>query len=180
MSSPVNDGSGLSGAVFSERDRIRLFTEEEGHEANWHLPSFADFDIELLLRAGIEHVLLDLDGCLTPAYRHDELTTEVTTALAALRLGMKTVSLATNNERDVTSLSQRFRFTHTFQPYQESTMLPYKPDRRFFEHILATLAVPPETVAMLGDNPVDDVWGASQLGIRTVLVDRLDPDGFFE
>ncbi len=179
MGFQVNDSWHSPAPAFSEIDRIRLFTEEEGHGATWHLPSFAHFDLALFQSSGIEHALLDLDGCLTPAYCHDELTDEVTAALIALESSMRTISLGTNNEQDVTTLSKRFGFTHTFQPYQEGTMLPYKPNRRYYEHILATLAVPPETVVMIGDNPHDDVWGASQLGIRTMLVDRIDPYGFF-
>ncbi len=179
MSFPFEGTDPKAGLAFSEQDRIRLFTEEEGHDATWHLPSFVHFDVGLLLHNGVEHVLLDLDGCLTPAYRHDELTDEVTAALIAMRSAMKTVSLATNNELDVTTLGERFGLTHLFQPYQEGTMLPYKPGKVYYEHILATLAVPPESVVMIGDNPFDDVWGASQHGIKTMLVDRIDPDGFF-
>lgn len=165
--------------AFSETDRIRLFEEADGHGATWHMPNFTDFDARKFHEAGVRHVLLDLDGCLTPAYAHDEITDDVIRALACLRAEMETVSLATNNEVDLRHLQVRFGLDHLFQPYQPETQLPYKPDLAYFGHILSVLGAPPETVVMIGDNPMDDVFGASQLGMHTVLVDRLDPYGFF-
>jgi FMN phosphatase YigB (HAD superfamily) len=179
MKNPVGTGEQPSPLRFSELDRIRLFGESEGHGATWHLPSFTDFDVELLSLAGVKHALLDLDGCLAPAYCHDELTQEVITALRVLKASMETVSLATNNEVDLAFLGERFELDHIFQPYQEGTMLPYKPGEEYYRHVLATLAVPPETIVMIGDNPHDDIWGAAQHGINTMLVDRIDPYGFF-
>lgn len=179
MSFP-NDTGGPESLTFSELDRISLLEGAEDHGATWHMPNFVGFDLDILRNHGVEHALLDLDGCLTPAYYHDELTAEVIAALTALRAGMKTVSLATNNEVDLLHLQERFALDHLFQPYQEGTMLPYKPGEQYFAHILATLAVPPESVVMIGDNPIDDIWGASQHGFKTILVDRLDPYGFFE
>jgi ribonucleotide monophosphatase NagD (HAD superfamily) len=165
---------------FSEASRIRLFNGVEGHTATWHLPNFTNFTVQPLLDGGIQHALLDLDGCLTPAYHHDELTPEVVQAVRAMRIGLLTVSLATNNERDLTMLQNELRFTHIFQPYQPDTMLPYKPAKAYYEHVIGTLAVPPETIVMIGDNPEHDIEGAAEHGIQTMLVDRLDPYGFFK
>jgi HAD superfamily hydrolase (TIGR01549 family) len=123
--------------------------------------------------------LLDLDGNLTPAYYHDRMTEETLAAMALMRELFETVSLATNNERDLSALATRHGFDHVFQPYQPGTMLPYKPSAKFFEHMLETLAAPAETVVMIGDDPEHDVEGASAHGIKTVLIDRLDPYGFF-
>lgn len=49
-----------------------------------------------------------------------------------------------------------------------SSMTHSKPHRVAFEHVLARLGVPPERAVMVGDRPVDDVWGAQQLGMRGV------------
>ena len=170
---------GLGVLGFTEQDRVQVFDEAEGHGATWHLSSFRDFNLTVLQDHGIEHALVDLDGCLTPAYCHNELTNETIAALIAMKIGLKTLSLATNNEEDLTAIDRRFGFNNLFQAYQEGTMLPYKPSEPFYQHVLATLGAPPESVVMIGDTPFDDIQGAAQHGIRTMLVDRLDPYGFF-
>ena len=40
-----------------------------------------------------------------------------------------------------------------------------KPHRRAFEHVLSRLGVAAEKAVMVGDRPIDDVWGAQQLGL---------------
>lgn len=49
-----------------------------------------------------------------------------------------------------------------------STMSHSKPHREAFLHVLDRLGVSPERSAMVGDRPIDDVWGAQQLGMRGV------------
>lgn len=43
-----------------------------------------------------------------------------------------------------------------------------KPHRQAFLHVLDRLGVAPERAVMVGDRPMDDVWGAQQLGMRGV------------
>ena len=49
-----------------------------------------------------------------------------------------------------------------------SNMTHSKPHRVAFEHVLGRLGVEPARAVMVGDRPVDDVWGAQQLGMRGV------------
>jgi len=49
-----------------------------------------------------------------------------------------------------------------------SNMNHSKPHREAFLHVLERLGVPPERAVMVGDRPIDDVWGAQQLGMRGV------------
>jgi HAD superfamily hydrolase (TIGR01549 family) len=46
-----------------------------------------------------------------------------------------------------------------------SSMLHSKPHRLAFEHVLAKLGVPAERAVMVGDRPIDDVWGAQNAGL---------------
>lgn len=46
-----------------------------------------------------------------------------------------------------------------------SNMSHSKPHRAAFMHLLERLGVAPEHAIMVGDRPVDDVWGAQQLGM---------------
>ena len=43
-----------------------------------------------------------------------------------------------------------------------------KPHRAAFMHVLERLGVEPREAIMVGDRPIDDVWGAQQLGMRGV------------
>lgn len=49
-----------------------------------------------------------------------------------------------------------------------SNMSHSKPHRAAFLHVLDRLGVPPERAIMVGDRPIDDVWGAQQLGMKGV------------
>jgi putative hydrolase of the HAD superfamily len=49
-----------------------------------------------------------------------------------------------------------------------SNMTHSKPHRAAFEHVLERLGVAPERAVMVGDRPIDDVWGAQQVGMRGV------------
>ncbi len=163
---------------FGEGNRKQVLEESE-HEPTWHISSYADFDIRVLLDEGVRHALLDLDGHLSPAYHHTLITPEAERALHIMRRGFATVSLATNSEWYLGHVMARFGLDYSFQPKQAGTDLPYKPCDRYFNHILEVLEVPPETIVMAGDNPIHDM-AAAEYGMKTLLVDRLDPHGFFD
>lgn len=49
-----------------------------------------------------------------------------------------------------------------------STMRYSKPHREAYVHVLQLLGVAPERAVMVGDRPIDDVWGSQQAGLRGV------------
>jgi len=49
-----------------------------------------------------------------------------------------------------------------------SNMSHSKPHRDAFQHVLGRLGVAAERAVMVGDRPIDDVWGAQQVGMRGV------------
>ena len=49
-----------------------------------------------------------------------------------------------------------------------SNMSHSKPHREAFLHVLDRLGVAPNEAVMVGDRPIDDVWGTQQLGMRGV------------
>ncbi len=49
-----------------------------------------------------------------------------------------------------------------------SSMTHSKPHRVAFQHVLERLGVSPQEAVMVGDRPVDDVWGAQQMGMKGV------------
>lgn len=43
-----------------------------------------------------------------------------------------------------------------------------KPHRETFMHVLGRLGVDPDKAVMVGDRPIDDIWGSQQVGMRGV------------
>lgn len=105
----------------------------------------------------------------TPHIRHHE---DAGVALASLkRMGLKLGLLSNTHwpeafhehflERDgLLDLLEVRAYT--------SSMSHSKPHPAAFLHVLERLGVSPERAVMVGDRPVDDVWGAQQLGMRGV------------
>ena len=48
----------------------------------------------------------------------------------------------------------------------------YKPQKAFYETILAALSLPPEEVLFVGDSLTDDVYGPARAGMKTCWVNR--------
>jgi putative hydrolase of the HAD superfamily len=49
-----------------------------------------------------------------------------------------------------------------------SGMTHSKPHQEAYRHVLARLNVAPERAVMVGDRPIDDVWGSQQAGMRGI------------
>jgi HAD superfamily hydrolase (TIGR01549 family) len=49
-----------------------------------------------------------------------------------------------------------------------SNMRHSKPHRETFLHVLERLGVAPDKAVMVGDRPIDDVWGGQQVGMRGI------------
>jgi HAD superfamily hydrolase (TIGR01549 family) len=105
----------------------------------------------------------------TPHIRHH---TDATAALTALRAqGLKIGMLSNTHwpesfhehflERDgLAALIDVRAYT--------SNMTHSKPHRDAFRHVLERLGVAAEHAVMVGDRPIDDVWGGQQIGMRGV------------
>ena len=48
----------------------------------------------------------------------------------------------------------------------------HKPDRRYFDHVLAVLGLRPEQALMVGDNPATDIAGAQGVGMPAAWLNR--------
>jgi putative hydrolase of the HAD superfamily len=49
-----------------------------------------------------------------------------------------------------------------------SNMQHSKPHREAYQYVLERLGVAPERAVMVGDRPIDDVWGSQQIGMRGI------------
>jgi putative hydrolase of the HAD superfamily len=73
----------------------------------------------------------------------------------------------TANEMRILNLSQYFKHMVYSSRYGIT-----KPDKRLFMIACAMLDVPPEKAIYIGDNPYNDVKGAKEIGMTTVLLSR--------
>jgi FMN phosphatase YigB (HAD superfamily) len=161
--------------IASNRIRLQPYREPE-----WHFTGFEEIIPDLFRHAGVEHVLLDLDGCMTPANKHDQIDPHARRVIDLMKRQFHTINLATNNENELGRLCIDLGLDHLFSPWDDEEFLGYKPRPRFFNRILADLQVEdPSTIVLIGDDPIRDVSGAHFIGMQAALVDCLDPDGFF-
>jgi FMN phosphatase YigB (HAD superfamily) len=160
------------------QSRIRLPHHEE---PEWHFAGFEDVIPDLFRHAGVEHVLLDLDGCMTPAYEHDQVDPHARRVIDLMKRQFNTINLATNNENELGRLCIDLGLNHLFSPWDDEEFVGYKPRQSYFDRVMRDLAVEdPSTIVMIGDSPEHDVGGAQAMGMQAALVDCLDPQGFFD
>jgi len=107
--------------------------------------------------------------------RHDnfELYDDVIPTLAALRRAGLKIGLVSNSARDV----RAFAVHHALDIDAGISSFHHgktKPHASIFRAVLDLLEVAPEDAAMVGDTIDADIEGALAIGMRAVLVDRLD------
>lgn len=149
------------------------------------LPDFSandvfDIDFEALQQMGIQHIIFDLDATIRAVHSSD-MEEDIASFLDKLNASgqFESISLATNNIRDVTAFSAPFG-ARIFQPYFQKGRPVYKPQRKFFQRILDTLHAEPHEVAMIGDKVNSDIAGANKAGLLTVLVQPRGDDYWYE
>ena len=112
-----------------------------------------------------------LDDYRTILMRRSRIEPAVEAALDDLRTcGMKTAVLSNESTERVDSLFRKTGVGRHFDVVVVSQAVGVeKPDRRIFEVLVERLGVPPESVALFGDNEVAD-GACKELGMRFVLV----------
>ncbi|MHA1279146.1 MAG: HAD family hydrolase [Candidatus Helarchaeota archaeon] len=60
-----------------------------------------------------------------------------------------------------------------FEVITTSALIGYtKPDMRTFQYVLERLQSTPDQAVMIGDDLKNDIWGAQQLGMKTILIKK--------
>lgn len=118
---------------------------------------------EPLLRRGIAGIVLDIDDTLVPI-RSADMPPEVTDWLREMQQHFD-IWLVSNN------LS-----TPRIERIAKAVQLPFikgaaKPSRRALKRAVASMKLPPERVAIVGDRLFTDVLAGNRMGLLTVLID---------
>jgi HAD superfamily phosphatase (TIGR01668 family) len=137
---------------------------------NWLLDrTLAELPLQDLLDQGIGALVLDVDRTLLPR-RKAELPDSALRWLEAAKQQLP-IHLFSNNP----SRQRIGRVAEQLQlPFTTSAG---KPRRSALRKVLSHLAVPPQQVALIGDRLFTDVIAGNRLGLFTVLVKPIDPQG---
>ena len=131
--------------------------------------TLAELPLQELLDRGIRALVLDVDRTLLPR-RQAVLPESARRWLRAARQQMPIHLLSNNPSRQrIGSLARELDL-----PFTTSAG---KPRRRALRRVLAELPMPASQVALIGDRIFTDVIAGNRLGLFTVLVKPIDPEG---
>ena len=145
-----------------------------------YLPDFTaehvrDIDFAVLKKAGIKHLLFDLDQTLRRPYsRH--LEDDVVTLLNHVRESkqFESLNLVSNNQRKLHRFSKPIG-ARVFQPFRRGWRIIRKPNPAFFTQVLKEIGTKPGQTVMIGDRLHADVLGGNRMGMYTIFVNRRGP-----
>lgn len=154
-------------ALERERDRIEITCHERFRRTlerlGWTPPSEVDAVAEALTRthmAGVRRV--------TSA--PPERATAVRTISPHFRLGLLSNFDDTQTGHEVLADTGVAALFETVVISAEVRLR--KPDQRIFDHLRALMGLEPQEILFVGDNPVDDILGASRAGMHTAWISR--------
>lgn len=143
--------------------------------AQWLQPScivagpVTAIDPRILWAQGIRGLVLDVDRTLAP--RHLLILPETVRRWVAQVRSQFKVHLLSNN------LSRRRIVWVAKELHLPYCLAARKPSRGSLRQVLKTINLPPAQVAMVGDRLFTDVLVGNRMGMMSLLVQPIDPDG---
>ena len=139
-------------------------------EPNWEPGlSITKLPIEHLLEIGVKALILDVDGTLLPK---NELIVDRSVMLwiEDAKKHFKLHLLSNNpSKKRIENISDQININFTYKAA--------KPSRRSLRQVLKSLQLKPPKIAIIGDKIFTDVLGGNRLGLYSVLVHPLGPNG---
>lgn len=118
-----------------------------------------------LKQIGITHLIFDIDETVVPK-AHNHLTEEYIQFLQGLEKQGFKILIGSNTRRDLTEITKHLD-TVVVRPHH----LSFKPFKHFFKKAVRIAGVDKKQVAMVGDRILNDVIGANNAGLTTILVE---------
>lgn len=129
-----------------------------------------ELDLDRLRQQGIGGIILDLDNTLL-SWDNDAIDPKAAAWLAEmLASGMKAGFVSNNRHCRVADFAAQFSL-----PYAARA---FKPAGRGFRQVIAAMQLPPERVAVIGDQLFTDILGGNRLGCWTIWVKPLSSREF--
>jgi len=144
----------------------------KNHKSNGFRPDFIaasviDINYKLLADKNIKAIAFDVDGTLIH-HGHMDIDTLYAEALTKkiYDAGIFTIILASNTKRSLDIIGKKLQ-VNGIVTVQEGIK---KPQSAFYKKILAHAKLKPENIAMVGDRPLQDIWGANKSGLYSIAI----------
>ncbi len=139
---------------------FKMFYPDEWYVSSWGI------DYKALYEAGYRGVIFDIDNTLAVhGGPPPQKTLELFDQLRAL--GMKVCVLSNNKEPRVRSFAGQVDCFYIFKAN--------KPSTKGYERAMEQMGTTHENTVFVGDQLFTDVYGARRTGIRSILVQPIDP-----
>lgn len=139
---------------------LELFYPDEKYSSAFEVP------YEQLYEEGYRGLIFDIDNTLVPhGFPADEKSVQLFDRLN--RIGFQCCLLSNNNRRRVAPFAKALKSW-----YQCMAMKPLKAGYMKAVHKMGTDV---GNTVFIGDQLFTDVWGAKRIGMRSILVDPIDP-----
>ncbi|ACB85310.1 YqeG family HAD IIIA-type phosphatase [Natranaerobius thermophilus] len=135
-----------------------------------YLESIYNLDFDKLANKGIQGIITDLDNTLI-AWKDEELTDYLNNWFQEAKSKKLEMCIVSNNQNSR---------VHKFAEKVGLPAIPNanKPRKKAFKKALQELELPPEKVAVVGDQVFTDVLGGNRMGMFTILVVPIDEKEF--
>lgn len=166
-----------------ETFRVTL-TPDDPHwldcEPDLYVPELLDLTVDSIASLAVRHVFIDFDGTMAVNGNLPEVAEPVIEHLSAISQDSRfeTFGIATNNRASyMTSIAARIGpHVQLYQPRETPKGEIRKGHPGYYRRILFETDIwdTPELAVMIGDSKYYDIAPAQELGIKTILVDRME------
>jgi len=134
----------------------------KGIRPDWYVESLFTISPEAFKAHGVTGLLLDIDNTLVPNHVPDADERVITFISRMQAAGIRLAILSNASAHRKTLFNRPLGL-----PVVSRALKPF---RKGYLEGLSQLSLPPEAVAMVGDQLFTDIWGANAAGIRSLLV----------
>ncbi|MCL1905518.1 MAG: YqeG family HAD IIIA-type phosphatase [Clostridiales bacterium] len=130
-------------------------------------PAITDIPLDKLKERGIRGLLFDLDNTITE-WRRDEVEEPTRQWLHNLgEQGFSACIVSNNSKQRVKKVAKQLDMPCLYSAA--------KPRRKSYRQAAALLKLPPQQLAMVGDQLLTDVLGGNRAGLTTIFVQYIQP-----
>lgn len=131
-----------------------------------YLKSIDKIDFENYYKQGIRGIISDIDNTLVPhGFPADEHIIKVFDKIHSL--GIDTCLISNNQEPRVKPFAEKVQSKYIFNAH--------KPSKKNYLKAMEMMGTDNKSTLFLGDQIFTDIWGANRVGIRSVMLEKIDP-----
>ena len=133
---------------------------------NEYVNSVEDIDFDMYYKQGIRGVIFDIDNTLVP-HGHPATDKSIEFFEKLRKIGLDTCLISNNQEPRVEPFAYAVKSKYIFDAH--------KPSKKNYIKAMKIMGTNEETTLFLGDQIFTDVWGANRVGIKSIMVEKINP-----